>query len=195
MTPFRPTRRFWIGIAVLLATNIVTGLVTARVVRGQDFSDMNLTCLLNWGSVNDQLEEAKERTLPHVVPFSMAETYGIHESNARFLVHYPRFSHRTGLDRNRPLALFCWAVAADKYHNYNVDIPVDPLVWHAFLVDGPHSLPVYWQLRERLIEAGAGRGVVRGSPWEVRHDAPRSVYQMPPLSRPYHPLPNEAAPS
>lgn len=194
MKRFILSRPLLIGIALLLATNITTGLITAWKVRSHDFSEMNINCLLNWGGINSQFEDAKVRTLPHPFPQTEAEVYRIHEDNARFLVHYPKFNHRLGLDRNRPLILFCWAVAADRYHYENVDIPVDPDVWQAFLADGPKSLPIYWNLRQSLSHAGAGHGLIRGSDMELAPGPKPPPYRMGP-SKPYQPLPGEAAPS
>ena len=135
------TRRGLTVLAVLLATNVVTGLVTMRVVRSHDFSEMNMNCLLNWGSIGAEFEDARVRELANVKPEDEAQIYRIHESNARFLVHYPNFNRRTGVGLNAPLTLFCWAVAADNYRSDDVDIPVDPAVWEAFLADGPRGLP------------------------------------------------------
>lgn len=190
-----PPRRILIAIAALLATNVITGLVTARSVRSHDFSEMNMNCLLNWGNIAAQFDNAHGRRL-HITPQDESKVYQMHEDNARFLVHYPKFNHRTGLDQDRPLTLFCWAVAAEKYRSYDVDIPVDPAVWKAFLADGPKSLPIYWDLRENLTRAGAGQGLIRGEDTMhlfSEHKPP--PYKMGPLSTPYHPLPDEAVPS
>ena len=135
-----------LAVAVLLATNIVTGLTISRIVRACDFSEMNRNCLLNWGSIGAKFEDARERKLPDVKPESEAEIYRMQEGNARFLVHYPKFSRRMGLDQNRPLMLFCWAVAADDYRSDDIDIPIDPAVWRAFLTDGPKGLSLYWEV-------------------------------------------------
>ena len=180
---------------VLLATNIITELVTASYVQSRDFSEINMNCLLNWGSIGTQFEDAKGRKLPGDFPQDEAQVYGMHEDNARFLVHYPKFNHRLGSDQNRALDLFCWAVAANKYHYDNVDIPVDPEVWQAFLADGPKNLPLYWGLRDSLTRAGAGQGLIRGNAREIPPGPKPPPYKMGPLSTPYHPLPGEAVPT
>jgi hypothetical protein len=193
---FMPSRLVIFAVAVLLATNIITGSVTAWYVHSHDFSELNMNCLLNWGSIGAQFEDAKGRELPGGFPQNEAQVYRIHENNARFLVHYPKFSRRTGdTDDTRAMILFCWAVAADKYHYDNVDIPVDPEVWQAFLTDGPKQLPLYWRLRESLTDAGAGQGLIRGDAREFPSGHKPSRYKMGPLSTPYHPLPGEDVPS
>ena len=55
------TRRGLTVLAVLLATNVVTGLITTQVVRSHDFSEMNMNCLLNWGSIGAEFEDARVR--------------------------------------------------------------------------------------------------------------------------------------
>ena len=190
-----PSRLVFFTIAALLATNIITGLATTWYVRFRDFSEVNMNCLLNWGSIGTQFEDAKGQKLPGAFPHNEAQVYQIHEDNARFLVHYPKFNHRLGYDQNRALNLFCWAVAADKCHYDNVDIPVDSEVWQAFLADGPKQLPLYWQLRESLTRAGAGQGLIRGNATEFPSGHKPASYKMPPLSKPYHPFPDEAVPS
>ena len=189
------TSRGLVAAAVLLATNIVTCLITTQVVRSRDFSLANMNCLLNWGSIIAEFEDARVRELPNVKPEDEAQIYRIHESNARFLVHYPQPDLRTGGGLNRPLTLFCWAVAADDYRSDDVDIPVDPLVWKAFLADGPRGLPLYWDPRESLTRAGAGRGLIRGDD-SNRHFRTHKLppYVMGPLFAPYHPI-NETPPA
>lgn len=111
-------------------------------------------------------------------------------------MHYPKFNRWRGYDSDRPLTLFCWAVAAEIYHYDNVDIPVDAAVWRAFLADGPQDLPLYWQLRESLTREGAGQGLIRGEDRMHRSSAPKlPPYKMGPVSTPFQPLPDEAAPS
>ncbi len=193
-----PPRRLKI-IIVLLASNIVTCLGAILVTRAFDFSNTNTNCLANWGSVEGQFEDIREahvQELDHKSPQDEASLYRIHEDNARFLVHYPRFNRRMGMNKNRAVTLFCWAVAADTYHDDGVDIPVDPEVWQAFLADGPKGLPIYWQLRESLIRAGAGKGLIRGddSMFHLTGHKP-PPYKMGPLPRPYQPLPGEVTPS
>ncbi len=185
-----------IAAAVLLVTNLVTGLITTQVVRAHDFSELNMNCLLNWGSFGAMFEDARVRELPNVKPEDETEIYRMQESNARFLVHFTKFNRRTGAGLDAPLTLFCWAVAADNYHSDGVDIPVDPAVWQAFLKDGPKGLPLYWDLRENLTRAGAGRGLIRGDD-TIHHFRAHKLppYVMGPLPTPYHPLPGEAASS
>lgn len=190
-----PSRLVLLAVTILLVTNIATGLVTTWYVRSRDFSEINMNCLLNWGSIGAQFEDVKGQKLPGNFPSDEAQVYRMHEDNARFLVHYPKFNRRLGYDRNRALDLFCWAVAADKYHYDNVDIPVDPEVWQAFLTDGPKNLPLYWRLRKSLTDAGAGQGLIRGSAIELPPGPKPIPYKMGPLSTPYHPLPGEDVPS
>ena len=190
-----PSRLVLLAVTILLVTNIATGLMTTWYVRSHDFSEINMNCLLNWGSIGAQFEDVKGQKLPGNFPSNEAQVYRMHEDNARFLVHYPKFNRRLGYDQNRALDLFCWAVAADKYHNDNVDIPVDPEVWQAFLADGPKQLPLYWGLRDSLTRAGAGQGLIRGAPKEFLSDRKLSHYKIGPLSTPYHPLPGEDVPS
>ena len=192
---FVPSRLVLFAVAVLLATNIITGLATNWYVHSRDFSEANMSCLLNWGNINAQFEDAKGQKLPGGFPHDAVQVYRIHEDNARFLVHYPKFNRRLGYDQNRATVLFCWAVAADKYHYDNVDISVDPEVWQAFLADGPKNLPLYWQLRESLTDAGAEKGLIRGSARELPPGPKPPPYKMGPLSTPYQPLPGEAVPS
>lgn len=191
-----PTLTSWRlrAAAVLVATNVATGLIVTKVVRARDFSEVNMNCLLNWGSIDAEFEDARVRELPNVKPEDEAGIYRTHESNARFLVHYPKSDPRTGAGLERPLTLFCWAVAAENYRSDDVDIPVDPLVWKAFLADGPKGLPLYWDLQESLTRAGAGRGLIRGDDTN-RHFRTHKLppYVMGPLPTPYHPLPNKAA--
>ena len=185
-----------LAVAVLLATNIVTGLTTSRIVHACDFSEMNRNCLLNWEGIGANFEDTRVWKLPNVKPESEAEIYRMHEGNARFLVHYPKFSRRMGLDQNRLLTLFCWAVAAEDYRSDDIDIPIDPAVWRAFLTDGPKGLPLCWEVRESLTRAGAGQGLIQGEETSrhlMAHKPP--PYTMGPLPKPYHPLPDEAAPS
>lgn len=121
----------------------------------------------------------------------------MHEDNARFFVHYPKFNQRTSSDYNQDLTfmLFCWAVAAEKYRSRNVDIPVDPLVWQAFLAHGPKTLPLYWDLREDLTRAGAGQGLIHGENRMRLYSNPKPpAYKMGRVSTPYKPLPGEDVP-
>ncbi len=191
-----PSRLVLFAVAVLLMTNVITGLVTTWYVRSHDFSELNMNCLLNWGNINAQFDDAKGQKLPGGFPHDVVQVYRIHEGNARFLIHYPKFNRRLGdNDDSRALTLFCWAVAADKYHYDNVSIPVDPEVWRAFLADGPKQLPLYWGLRDSLTRAGAGQGLIRGDAREFPSGHKPSHYKMGPLSTPYHPLPGEDVPS
>ncbi len=148
--------------AVLLATNVLTGVVTTLVVRARDFSDTNVNCLISLGGIDANFESALERKIPGAIPEDEAAIYRGQEMNARFDVHYQKYKQRRGSAEYLPLTLFCWAVAADKYHRDNVDIQVDPAVWRAFLADGPKDLPWYWGVRRTLTRAGAGQGLIRG---------------------------------
>lgn len=192
-----PPRPKLIIAAVLLATNVLTGVVTALVVRARDFSDINVNSLLNLGAIDANFDSALERKIPGDIPEDEAAIYRSHEGNARFDVHYRKYNERRGGAENLPLTLFCWAVAADKYRRDNVDIPVDPAVWRAFLADGPKGLPWYWSLRNTLTQAGAGQGLIRGEYHGVfGKPVPKPmVYQMGPLPRPFEPLPGEETPS
>jgi len=33
-------------------------------------------------------------------------------------------------------------------------------VWKAFLAEGPKDLPLYWEIRDDLTRAGAGKGLI-----------------------------------
>lgn len=190
-----PPRIILAALAVLVVTNVVTGFTAAHFAHAQDFSVTNRTCLLNWGSIGGQFEAAAEAHMPHPHPQTEAQVYHMHEDNARFEVHYPKYSKRIGLDQDKPLTLFCWAVAASDYRSRNVDIPVDPLVWQAFLAHGPKSLPLYWDLREELTEAGAGQGLIHGTDSMRLHSNPKPpAYKMGRVSTPYQPLPGEDVP-
>ncbi len=183
------------ALAVLVVTNVVTGFTAAHFAHAQDFSEMNMNCLLNWGSIGGQFNAAAEAHLPHPYTQTVAQVYRMHEGNARFEVHYPKYNKRRGMDQNKPLVLFCWAVAASDYRDRNVDIPVDPLVWQKFLADGPKSLPLYWDLRKELTEAGAGQGLIRGDNRMRLSSNPKpTAYKMGRVSTPYKPLPGEDVP-
>ena len=154
-----PPRPLLITAAVLLATNVVTGLITAHIVRARDYSNSNLTYLLNWGMVSQRFEEARERKFPHVLPKTNAEIYFGYEDTARFVVRHPTALAPINLDTDRQVLLGC-AVAADQFHSDNVNIQVDPAVWKTFLADGPKDLPLYWEIRDDLTRAGAGKGLI-----------------------------------
>lgn len=180
----------------LIATTLLATVgVTVWCVRAVDFSDTNVTCLLNVGNVDAQFEDAAARELPGQKPMSKAQLYHMFEDTARFHVHYPRYCHRRGLDKHNAEELFVWAVAAEKYSRENVDVQVDPVVWRAFLADGPKTLPTYWEVRRYLSDKGADRGTIRGDdPFSGMTGDKRAVYKLPRLSTPYNPLPGEATP-
>lgn len=185
------------ALAVLVVSNVVTGFTAAHLTRSQDFSVTNRNCLLNWGSIGGQFEAARTEAMPHIALQTEAQVYHMHEDNARFEVHYPKFNRRISNDYDQELTLtvFCWAAAAEKYHSRNVDIPVDPLVWQAFLAHGPKTLPMYWDLREELTEAGAGQGLIRGTDSMRLYSNPKPpAYKMGRVSTPYQPLPGEDVP-
>ena len=52
-----PPRPKLIIAAVLLATNVLTGVVTALVVRARDFSEINVNSLLNLGAIDCELRQ------------------------------------------------------------------------------------------------------------------------------------------
>ena len=191
-----PTRRTLIIVTTLLLSNILTGLITTGIVRSRDFSETNMNCLANWGGISVQLEDAKAHKITDFTNNGAAGIYRLHEDNARFLIHYPKFNRRLGMDKNLPLILFCWAVAADDYQRTGVDIPIDPQVWQAFLTDGPKSLPLYWEIRQDLIRVGADHGLLHDpNPLAPLNTPKPPPYKMPPLSRPYQPRPDEANPT
>ena len=154
-----PPRPTLIIAIVLLATNVVTGLITAHAVRARDYSNTNLTYLLTWGMISQRFEEARERKLPHVLPKTNAEIYFGYEDTARFVVRHPTAPAPSNPDSDRQV-LLGWAVAADQFHSDNVNIQVDPVVWKAFLAQGPKDLPLYWEIRDDLTRAGAGKGLI-----------------------------------
>ncbi len=188
-------RFLFAAIAVLVVSNVVTGFTAAHLTRSQDFSERNMNCLLNWGGIEGQFDAAAEAHLLHPYTQTVEQVYRMHEGNARFEVHYAKYNKRRGFDQNKPLTLFCWAVAASDYRDRNVDIPVDPLVWREFLADGPKSLPLYWDLRKELTEAGAGQGLIRGDNRRRQSSDPKPpAYKMGRLSTPYQLLPGEEIP-
>ena len=191
--PF-PPRRGVIAVTVLLATNIVTGLVCAHTVHTRDFSDMNMAYLLTWGMINQRFEEAQERKLTGIKPKDEAQIYYVYEDTARFNVHYSKFCKTTGLDKNDAQVFLAWGVAADRYRRDNVNIQVDPAVWKAFLAEGPKDLPLYWGVRESLEDAGAGQGLIRGEdPMHGMTNEKPTLYKL--SSFPHQPLPRAANPS
>ena len=184
-------------LAVLVVSNVVTGYMAAHLTRSQDFSELNMNCLTNWGSIGGEFDAVATAHWPHPYPQTEAQVYHRHEDEARFMVHYPKFNKRTSSNYNDDLTwiVFCWAVAAEKYHRHNVDIPVDPLVWQAFLAHGPKSLPLYWDLRKELTEAGTGQGLIRGdNSMRLYSDPKPPAYKMGRVSTPYQPLPGEDVP-
>lgn len=149
-----PSRSMLAWGAALLASNVITGLVTARVVRTRDFSTLNENCLLNWGGIDAEFRDKPTYSLPR----DPAQLYRIHEISALAAI-YP--SNKEDAD-HKALALFCWGVAADSYHWKRKDVVVNPALWRAFLADGPKDLPVYQTLRRNLTDEGAGKGFIRG---------------------------------
>lgn len=154
-----PSRLVLICGVVVLASNAVTGIVTAHVTRSHDYSELNRNCLLNWGAINARFDDRPTYDLQQ----DPAQLYRIYEKNALFAARYPS---RQNAD-DGALSLFCWGVAADDYHWKGKDIALDPTIWKSFLTEGPKDLPIYWDVRKSLTREGAGQGLIRGDtpPW------------------------------